>query len=279
MKILLMGDLHYPYLEQVDEEVLDAREKFFAGFLGEFLTIEADYHISLGDLTNQGHTEELEYVFRHINNSGRSFYHVLGNHDVYLQPKTNVFSITGQQRYHAVKSEEAHLVFLDTTREMDWKDWGGTIDAEQLSWLEQQVQESEDKPLLIFAHHPVYDTTARSHMDKLSIHPSIDMRRILGKKTGVGLYFNGHNHVHSIVNENQWHFVQTAACLDHPCFRMLELKQDEIKIHLIEAENYELLQHAPKVYNPMPYFNHTEECKGRSFDQVYTVSVPARAVK
>ncbi len=279
MKLLLMGDLHYPYLEQVNQETLEAREAFFSGFLKEFLEAEADYHISLGDLTNQGHSEELEYVYSHIKQSPRSFIHVLGNHDVYLQPKNSVFQITGQQRYHSIDTDRALLVFLDTTKEMNWEDWGGEIDAEQLEWLEEQVVKSGDKPIMVFGHHPVYDTTTRSHMDKLSIHPDIDMRAILQKKNGMGFYFNGHNHVHSIVQEGQWHFIQTAACLDHPCFRLVEIDEDQLKIKLIHVEDEKILQNAPKVHTQMPYYRYSEGCLGSSTDWDYTISLPAGVTK
>lgn len=73
MRLILMGDLHYPYLEQSNDQLLEARERFYSQFLQKFLEIEADWHISLGDLTNQGVAEEIEYVFSHISESNRSF--------------------------------------------------------------------------------------------------------------------------------------------------------------------------------------------------------------
>lgn len=276
MRLILMGDLHYPYLEQSNDQLLEARERFYSQFLQKFLEIEADWHISLGDLTNQGVAEEIEYVFSHISESNRSFRHVLGNHDTYSLPKDQILAITGQPRYNAIETEEALLVFLDTTKEMDWEHWGGDMDAKQLEWLEKQVRRSGSKPLLIFGHHPVYNTTTRSEGENLSIDPYIDMRFILEQKEGLGLYFNGHNHVHSIVQQDQWHFIQTAACLDQPCFRLVEIDAEEVRIQLIPVVDRDILNSAPAIYEEMPYFRHTPDAQGEETDRSYTISFPSK---
>lgn len=276
LRMVLMGDLHYPSMENPSEEFLEMRERFYTRFLQRFLEVEADYHISLGDLTNQGVAEELEYVFSHINESNRSFHHVLGNHDTYSLPKDQILTITGQPRYNAIETEEALLVFLDTTKEMNWEHWGGDMDARQLEWLENQVRRSGSKPLFIFGHHPVYNTTTRSQMEKLSIDPYIDMRFILGQKEELGLYFNGHNHVHSIVHQDQWHYIQTAACLDQPCFRLVEIDEREVRIQLIPVEDTDVLNSAQVIHDEMPYFRHTPDAQGKETDRSYTIALPSK---
>lgn len=269
LRLLLIGDLHYPYVENPSAELIQAREAFYSRFLQRFLELEADWHISLGDLTNLGRPDELEYVFDHIFQSDRFFRHVLGNHDAYSLPKEQILAITGQQRYNAIETEEAYLVFLDTTKEMDHDDWGGELDEEQLAWLEKQVALSGEKPLLLFGHHPVYQTTARSHLDKLSIHPDIDVSSILAKKKGTGFYFCGHNHVHSIVQKDQWHYIQTAACLDQPGFRLVEVDENQIKVSFISMDDESILQQAPTIYNEMKHFTHTPDAQGKLSDREY----------
>ncbi|WP_171651906.1 metallophosphoesterase family protein [Paenibacillus foliorum] len=127
---------------------------------------------------------------------------MLGNHDAYLLPKAEIMALTGQQRYHAIENEEAMLIFLDTSKEMNRSDWGGEMDAERLEWLKAQLDKSGNKPVFIFAHHPVYDTTTHSTMEKMSIDPQIDMLDVLNRKEGHGFYFCGHNHMNSIVQKD-----------------------------------------------------------------------------
>lgn len=274
MKLILMGDLHFPELDETIPGLVDARDGFYQTFLGRFLEIDADAHISLGDLTNYGTPLELKGVYEILKSRDRNFYHVLGNHDLYAQPRKEVLSMTGQARYHAIDTDRAVLAFLDTAKEMDYEDWGGWVDEEQLQWFEEVVKASGSKPLLVFAHHPVYNTTKRSEIDKGSIHPSIDMGRILRQKEGVGIYFNGHTHVDSIVKQDNWTFVQLSACLDQPAFRVVEMGQHEVRISAVDVTDADVLKNAPIVFNHMNHFTHNPLARGEASDR--ECSVPIR---
>ncbi len=172
MKLVLIGDLHFPAIDQGVSGIAEARQSFFFNiFLDKFLEQEGDYHISLGDLTHYGLQEELESVYHLLRRNQRNFVHVLGNHDLYAQRRQDVLKQTGQLRYHSITTDLGVLAFIDTAKEMNYEDWGGWVDEEQLAWLEQVVQDSGTKPLFLFAHHPVYQTTKRSEVEKaLFIH-------------------------------------------------------------------------------------------------------------
>ncbi|CAG7626211.1 metallophosphoesterase family protein [Paenibacillus allorhizosphaerae] len=273
MKLVLMGDFHYPVMEHGTPELLEARQQFFSGMIQAFLQIEADYHISLGDFTNEGFPEEFSFVFEQIRGckEARQFIHVLGNHDTYNIPKTEILSITGQQRYCRMETEEAVLVFLDTTKEMSPKDYGGEVDPEQMAWLENVLQQSADKPVFMFGHHPLPDTTALSDRNMLRIHPEFDVWSAMQKKSGRGYYFCGHNHVNSIVNRDQWHFVQTAACLDIPAFRMIEYVNGKLFVTMIHIEDKQLLELAALVRVNMKRFKPKAEAAGFDADQALTI--------
>ncbi|MDR6550233.1 metallophosphoesterase family protein [Paenibacillus qinlingensis] len=273
MKLVLMGDLHY---HQVDETIpgwLEARDTFFQTFLGRFLELEADAHISVGDLTNYGHTSELQEVYAIVRKSGKTFYHAMGNHDLYAQTRREVLEISGQPRYHAITTDHAILVFLDTAKEMDFEDWGGWVDEEQLTWFEDVILASGSKPVIVFAHHPVHQTTTNSDKDKGSIHPSIDMWKILSKKDGVGIYVNGHTHIDSIVNQNNWTFVQLSACLDQHGLRIMEIDEEEIRISAVDLEDAALTDNVEMLYNTMKHFRHTANARGIDSDRECSVSL------
>lgn len=273
MKMVVMGDLHYHEYDETVAELPAAHSAFYESLLNNFLELDADFHISLGDLTHLGTARELQEVYGLLRRVDRNFIHVLGNHDLYAQTRDQVLEISGQQRYHHVDTGEAVLAFLDTAREQDFEDWGGFVDEEQLRWLETVVQQSGSRPLLVFGHHPLFDTTARSTLEKCSIHPDIDMWSILAKKQGTGVYFNGHTHVDSIVSRDNWTFVQLAACLDVPAFRAVELTEDEVRIHAVEALDEEVAGMASLLHTNMKYFRPMDNARGMDADRETVVAV------
>ncbi|WP_416147584.1 metallophosphoesterase family protein [Salipaludibacillus sp. HK11] len=251
LKLALIGDLHYPRLEKETEEFMRARDYFYQSFIDQFTAEEASFHISIGDLTHHGYMNELEDIYRYLGQRTINFRHVLGNHDAYTNRKSDILAMINQPRYNKVETEEAILLFLDTTREMNADDWSGDMDQEQLEWLDKSIEESGTKAVMIFGHHPVYDTTDRSTFKNLSIVPEIDMKAILNKKKGPGFYFCGHNHSHSITQENQWTFVQTADCLDHQSYRLIEVDKDQVQISMITIENEHMSAQANVVHNEL----------------------------
>jgi 3',5'-cyclic AMP phosphodiesterase CpdA len=273
MKLVLMGDFHYSQMEKGTEEMHAARDKAYTVMLDKFLEVEADYHISLGDLTHEGYPEEFDFVYDRIGNSGRRFIHVLGNHDAISIPKRDILQITRQQRYNAIDTEEVKLIFLDTTKQMNRADYGGEIDRDQLEWFQSELEKSGNKTVFVFGHHPVYGTTARSTIEKLSIQPEIGMKDLLNNKKGSGFYFCGHNHVNSIVKQDEWYYIQTAACLDIPAFRVVELKDGKVNINMIPMEEVSLAEIITRFNTKMPGFQPMEKPHGELSDRNLLVDI------
>ncbi|MBB6670713.1 metallophosphoesterase family protein [Cohnella nanjingensis] len=244
MKLALIGDLHYPYRLFDRAEAEEARDSFYEAALAAFLSIEADYHISLGDLTHEGEAEAFEAVFSFARrrHPGRRLRHVLGNHDTFSLPKSDIRSRTGMPRYEAIEAEEARLLFLDTARDADRGNWGGTLDGEQLDWLSLRLSGDDRKPLLIFAHHPVPGTTARSGEEMLGLdaEPGRALLSLLERRPGPAVYMNGHNHVQSLVRRGRLHFFQAASVLDVPVAWLLTVDADGLL-----AESVPLLPEHP----------------------------------
>lgn len=276
MKIAMIGDLHYPSIDETIPGLKGARSAFYERFIDRFLEIDADFHVSIGDLTNFGLASELREIYGLINQKDRIFYHALGNHDLYSMTAKEVVGITGQSIYHSIETEKAVIVFLNTAKDMDYEDWGGWIEEEQLSWLEGVVRASGEKPLLVFAHHPVHKTTARSEGEKGSIHPDVDMWRILDQKKGIGIYFNGHTHVDSIVRQKNWTFVQKSACLDEHAFRLIEIGENEITVKAIDVNDSAITESAPVIYNNIKHFSPQAEARG--IDENRECRIPLLAI-
>ncbi|MBE3595512.1 MAG: metallophosphoesterase [Hydrogenibacillus sp.] len=256
MRIVLMGDLHYSArLTTRRPQVLSARDRAFEALIRRFFALPADWYVSIGDLVNDGRAEDFAVVYGMIRRcalrpssvvigpasaaseslagwprSAPRFVHVLGNHDVLLLRKSTVERITGMPRYWSVDTPEARLIFLDSTKERKWYDWGGTIDDDQLEWLGAELSEAREKPAFVFAHHPVYNTTVRSDRDRQSIHPSVPLDRVLAGKRGFNVFFSGHNHINSVVQKGNWLHVQTAAVLDILAYRVIDIAEGKVTL-------------------------------------------------
>lgn len=276
MKIALIGDLHYPSMVINRPEVVKARDAFYEHVLSAFLETEADYHISIGDLANAGELAEFDYVFTKVKSYGSRvhFIHTMGNHDTYTHDKAAVLAATGRKAYDLIETEQATLVMLDTARETV-TDWSGFMEDEQLVWLEHAVSRhvNTNKPLLVFAHHPIYGTTARSRETMMSLHETIELQHILNKHAGTGFYFNGHNHVNSIVRERDWYFVQTAAMLDIPAYRLITIENGQVSVDLIRLEDEKVKEWRQIVSRHMPYFEPFPSAEGDELSSSVSASI------
>ncbi|MCM3585439.1 metallophosphoesterase [Mesobacillus maritimus] len=277
MKIAVIGDLHYPSSKGLDENAVGSRDQFFSTYMDYFLNMEAAYHISVGDLTNFGTKDELNEIYGYIHPYQRSFIHTLGNHDLYSQTREEVLNQVGMKGNHSIESDEVHLVFLETAREQDFDRWDGWISEEQQIWLASEIEKSGDKLMVVFAHHPVYDTTLRSNMRMLSIEPSIDIWSILSKKKGKGIYVNGHNHMDSIVHKENWTFMQIASVLDDQSVRMLEIKDDNCQITTVYVGTEQSRQQASIIGHAIDHFQPFPEGVGTTLER--NVIIPLKVVQ
>ncbi|MGI2328226.1 metallophosphoesterase family protein [Planococcus sp. YIM B11945] len=278
MKIAVIGDLHYPALNDGIEHIAEAREAFYETFMERFFSVPADLYVSIGDLTNYGKAEELEGIYSIIRKHGKRFVHVLGNHDVYGLPRKEVLEITQQQRFHLLETEEAMLAFIDTTRDQDRENCGGILDPIQQEWLESVVEYSEETPLLVFAHHPVYGTTTKSEEPMHYIHPHVSIQEILAEKQGPGLFVNGHNHFNSIALRKRWTFLQIAAVLDEQAARIIEVSEAMISINSIDLSDPVLRVQGQTIGEAISHFRLMNCQLGTEADLQHVIPLPSRSV-
>lgn len=274
MRLVILGDFHYSALEEKDkskeEEVFNIRDKYYEKAISNFLNTEGDYHIALGDVTNFGNKEELKYICNAMKNDGVNFIHVIGNHDSYNSSKKEILQETNQERYFSIQDKEVRVIIIDSTLETNHECWGGYIDQEQLQWLENEIISAKGETVLIFSHHPVYDTTALSREENLYINPIDELNRILSLHKGRGVFFCGHNHVNSICKRDNWYFVQTAAMLDINAFRVVDITENEINFDYKKVNGVSEL--SKFIGSNMTHFINKEGADGREEDRILVVS-------
>lgn len=242
MKLVLLGDFHYSAMKERkirDKSILvQIRDDYYERMIKKFTEADGDYHISLGNLTNSGDIDELRYMCRSLKENCPDFIHVIGSNDSYKSSKEDILEETKQERYFSIDQDNIKMIFLDTTLESNLNTNEGSIDIMQMLWFEDQIYEAEGKTVLVFAHHPVYATTALSKEKGSYIKQIKEVNRILNLHRGIGVFFCGHNHINSICSRNNWYFVQTADVLDTNAFRIVDISDDKMIIDYKEFENF-----------------------------------------
>lgn len=270
LRIALIGDLHYPGMLNNTAGDITVRETFYTELLHSFFMEDADLHISVGDVTHQGSSEEWKGIERMIQKyPGRTFRFVLGNHDVLAQSKNVTLEQLELPRYFVEETRDCRFVYLDTTRDMSPDNWGGFVDDEQLGWL-QTLEKQEDKPTLVFAHHPIHNTTAKSELPMMNVENSRDVVEQLEKIASQVIYFNGHNHIQSIAKHptlEHWDFVQTASALSAPCFRIIEVTPTSVAVTTKHLATPTFQKRAAAVREIVSDYWHDETACGGHGDQ------------
>ncbi|MEG0852929.1 MAG: metallophosphoesterase [Angelakisella sp.] len=259
MKLVLLGDPHYPTLDGDDDRGVHLRHELYQTLFECLAAENADAYISMGDLTNSGSTADLKDFISLSGSLNAPFYFVMGNHDTHGCTKEEFVHTSQRERYYAVETQEANLYFIDTTLEGRVDDWLGIMDDAQYQWLQKSVAASK-KPVFIISHHPVENTTRRSDERKLYLHEN--MWQILSQRAS-GIYINGHNHYHSIVEQNGWLFLQTGDLLSHLDYRVIDFDGEmasvttkSLKDKLVGADEL-----APKMKRYTRYVNLTYDKK------------------
>jgi Icc protein len=232
MRIRVMTDLHYALHANPTADL------YYREYLNRFFREgpEADLYVSLGDLTQNGTEQEYRAVYKIIDvlEHRASFIHIPGNHDLLAAGAVQTESwgstppITGG--FGSMEADLATLVFLNTSQTQKPSDWGGRLDDVQLKLLRDKLTGTGGMPVLIFAHHPLPDTTALSDKNMMRVEEAAALMRVMNESRRTGLWFNGHNHIHSIVRKGLWTYVQTASAICLPCWREVVLSDGAVTV-------------------------------------------------
>lgn len=134
-----------------------------------------------GSKTPRDFARKFELPYKALLDQKVSFYASLGNHDVPEEQQYKLFNMNGQ-RYYSFKKGDVRFFALDSNY----------MDPDQLKWLTEQLQNSNDEWKIAFFHHPLYSSAA-AHGS------SVELRGILEplfQKYGVQVVFSGHDHVY-----------------------------------------------------------------------------------
>lgn len=186
-------------------------------------TFPFDFVITLGDNIYGGSNskdfeKKFETPYKPLLDAGVKFYASLGNHDNPDERLYTLFNMNGSS-YYTFKKGNVYFFALDSNH----------MDANQIAWLEQQLQNAGNKDWKIcFFHHPLY-STAKAHGS------SVELRSLLEPifiKYGVNAVFAGHDHVYERIHpqEGVYYFTEGSSG---------ELRAGDLKRTVIEDSGFD----------------------------------------
>lgn len=249
MRIACVGDLHYSNLRWRSARLQKINSFFYRHFFESFFSIEADLYVCLGDLTHFGTASELKQIFSIIEETkkdGQQFEPVIGNHDILFSRKRTFQRISGlEELYRAQDAGDWRLIFLDTARVNAFRKDSSYMGIAQSRWLCDELMNSLDRPVMIFAHHPAKQVTMTDKDRRYLIN--LSLADVLKIKSDTAVYVNGHKHRNKFSVEDNWAFLQFNDILDEPAIRVLELDGRNVKMETISFQDPEMLMAAKKI--------------------------------
>ncbi|MBI5789765.1 MAG: metallophosphoesterase [Candidatus Schekmanbacteria bacterium] len=125
-----------------------------------------------------------------------------GNHDylkrrgqaltAYRQELSLPNSAGREERYYSFDYADAHFVVLDSTTNSG----AGSVDVEQIDWLDGDLAKTAKRWKFVFAHHMIYGADETKYIDLWRL-PEYEILHKLFVKYKVNAYFGGHRHVYN----------------------------------------------------------------------------------
>jgi len=105
--------------------------------------------------------------------------------------------------------------------------------------------------------------------------PYQDVRPLLQRHKGTGVYFSGHAHFHAVVRQGSWHYVQTSSPIREPGFRIVEVDRERIAIRTVAIREASALYGAETLYARLTQFYRPPAPPPAASDLEFTIEVKA----
>jgi 3',5'-cyclic AMP phosphodiesterase CpdA len=205
-------------------------------------TLEIDFLLLPGDLTQHGEPENHTWLQKRLESLPFPVYVVPGNHDVpSLLPMDNSIGFKDFPHYYRSLGYENHhrlyytrevlpgvqLVALNSNQFDASGEQLGCLNEEQLVWLEQVLAAVKDQLVLVMIHHNVVEHLPGQAHHPLGSRYMLDnapvLRRML-RDAGVKLIFTGHLHIQDVAHSEGIYDITTGSLVSYPHpYRILNL--------------------------------------------------------
>lgn len=197
MIIAQLTDLHLRPKNKLAYGRVDTA-KMFGDAISTVQALKArpDVVLLTGDITDCGLIEEYELFEELLQRLDIPAFVIPGNHDRRENMKTVLTghdylqTTDGPYLHYVIDDYPVSLVGLDTVVPGEGY---GLMDKSRLEWLDQALADRQDKPAVVFMHHPPF-LTGIHHMDKINCRGGKEMEQIIRKYPNVERVIAGHHH-------------------------------------------------------------------------------------
>jgi len=153
-----------------------------------------DLVVASGDLVDKASPEEYQRLRGLLEPLKVPLYLMVGNHD----SRDNLSSEFSDHAYlpregfmhYTIEDQPLRIICLDS---MKPGHISGTMCAERLTWLDEQLSEQPDRPTFVFIHHPPF-TSGLAPMDKHGFDAGDQLAAVIVKHSQVVRVAGGHLH-------------------------------------------------------------------------------------
>lgn len=155
---------------------------------------EPDFVVISGDLADTPAAEEYDYLKRLLEPLKWRFAGIPGNHDSRELMRSAFpnapYAFASGALNQKIEVGSLDLLLLDSS--VPGKPHG-LLEASTLQWLEAELAGSEDRPALLFLHHPPF-IAGIWHMDRQNLHNAEELAAIVRRHKRVRIVATGHIH-------------------------------------------------------------------------------------
>lgn len=188
--------------------------------------------IILGDMVVSGRAYHYYRFRRQLDRLKTPVFPVIGNHDIKYSGRAIFVKLFGPVYYtRAIGSNT--FFFLDNAN--------GSIDAQQLTWLETQLETNRQKYLYVFLHQPLFDPRPRQNY-AMSNQVQAQKLKELFAHYQVKAVFASHLHgYYSAVQDGVAYFITggggstLTSSQDYYHYLLLRLNQDQFSVEVIKV--------------------------------------------
>lgn len=157
--------------------------------------------VSVGDITDSGASDQYQNFIDAFSQAGILFRPALGNHDIFFDGWSN-FRDKFVTATYSFNADNVHFVILDSAN--------GVLGQKQLTWLDQNLEQT-DKPIkIIVTHTPPY-TGSFPSIWRMSSDEEVAIFKDICYRRDVSLVFSGHYHGFRETKIANTQFVTTGA--------------------------------------------------------------------
>lgn len=197
MKILHISDLHF------GDEKFEGDD---STLINKMNSIDADFVLSTGDLTNKGKEEEFKEYCEFISKINLPILSIRGNHDRVLRKKSDEYFVkylgnsfiddlyvfAGEDGTHVIGHVESCFGFGEVNK---YRKHNGRVNQNQIDRLFKKMDGIESVSRSLVLHHsPIFT-------DSCPLENS-DFVKSIATRNGIDYIINGHTHISSFDNIN-----------------------------------------------------------------------------